>query len=188
MDEVDRMIEQVPGGHGWERMDRPVIRTRSLSFWFGAEENRKQVLFDVNLEVWPGELIIMTGPSGSGKTTLLTLIGALRSVQTGYLEVLGHQMRGMNNLQRAELRRQIGFIFQAHNLFESLTAFQNVRMALEVQERPAEEMRTAVTQILNQLGLGQRIHYKPQSLSGGPAAAGRDRTGAGGQPPPGFGR
>ena len=93
---------------------------------------RKQVLFDNHLEVARGEIVILTGPSGSGKTTLLTLIGALRTVQEGSLEVLGNQLRGAAMPDLVRVRRQLGFIFQAHNLFESLTAFQNVRMAAEL--------------------------------------------------------
>jgi putative ABC transport system ATP-binding protein len=69
--------------------ERPSIQATALQHFFGSGELRKQVLFDNNLTVYPGEIIIMTGPSGSGKTTLLTLIGALRSVQQGELCVLG---------------------------------------------------------------------------------------------------
>ena len=147
--------------------EKPVIRLRQLNHFFGEGELRKQVLFDNNLEVSQGEIVIMTGPSGSGKTTLLTLIGALRTVQEGSLEVLGHQLRGADFSQQVAVRRELGFIFQAHNLFQSLTAFQNVRMALELFSSPAEKAGPAITELLTVLGLGQRIHYKPNSLSSG---------------------
>ena len=75
---------------------RAALRARGLNHYFGEGELRKQVLFDNNLEVARGEIVIMTGPSGSGKTTLLTLIGGLRTVQEGSLEVLGHQLRDAN--------------------------------------------------------------------------------------------
>jgi putative ABC transport system ATP-binding protein len=147
--------------------DAPVIRIRQVQHMFGAGEARKQVLYDINLEVMPGEIVIMTGPSGSGKTTLLTLIGALRTVQAGSLQVLGYELAGLLHKQLVAIRRNIGFIFQAHNLFDSLTAYQNVKMGLEVHRYNAHEMRTRVTAILTTLGLAHRMHAKPQALSGG---------------------
>jgi putative ABC transport system ATP-binding protein len=119
------------------------------------------------LEVSPGEIVIMTGPSGSGKTTLLTLIGTLRKVQEGSAEVLDRQLLGASPAELVAARRKIGFIFQAHNLFESLTAFQNVRMALELFASDQHDAKGRITELLTTLGLGHRIHYKPESLSGG---------------------
>ncbi|MCD4727597.1 MAG: ATP-binding cassette domain-containing protein [Pirellulales bacterium] len=143
------------------------VRVADVQHSFGEGELKKQVLFDNRLEVARGEIVIMTGPSGSGKTTLLTLIGTLRTVQEGSLEVLGRELRGASPDELIALRRELGFIFQAHNLFESLTARQNVKMALELF--PAEGRRSddLSAEILTRLGLGQRISYKPGSLSGG---------------------
>jgi putative ABC transport system ATP-binding protein len=143
------------------------IRARKLNFYYGEGELRKQVLYENNLDVMPGEIVIMTGPSGSGKTTLLTLIGGLRTAKEGSLLVLGKEMVGASPGQIVKLRRQIGFIFQAHNLFESLTAYQNVKMALELFDFNQREMRTRIVDTLTRLGLEHRIHYKPDSLSGG---------------------
>ncbi len=145
----------------------PAIRIRNVNYYFGEGDLRKQVLFDNNLEIAPGEIVIMTGPSGSGKTTLLTLIGALRTVQEGSVEVLGHQLRGAGMGKLVSVRRELGFIFQAHNLFQSLTAFRNVRMAAELFSFTAEQAGKRITELLSILGLEQRIHYKPDSLSGG---------------------
>lgn len=145
----------------------PCIRARGLNYYYGDGELRKQVLFENNLDVTPGEIVIMTGPSGSGKTTLLTLIGGLRAAKEGSLEVLGREMVGASAADLVQLRRQIGFIFQAHNLFESLTAFQNVKMALELFPFSQQEMKSRISEMLTRLGLGHRIHYKPDSLSGG---------------------
>jgi putative ABC transport system ATP-binding protein len=116
-------------GLSWQT---PAVRIRNLQHFYGYGDLRRQVLFDNNLELFPGEIVVMTGPSGSGKTTLLTLIGTLRTVQEGSLKVLGQQLRGASPAELVAVRRKIGFIFQAHNLFASLTAFQNVRMALEL--------------------------------------------------------
>jgi putative ABC transport system ATP-binding protein len=145
----------------------PMVKIRGLNQHFGKGENRKQVLADNHLTLMPGELVIMTGPSGSGKTTILTLIGALRTVQEGSVQVMGHELSGLTPRQLTEVRRSIGFIFQAHNLFDSLTAFQNVKMALELQKYTQEEMTRLATEMLTRLGLGHRIHYKPRALSGG---------------------
>lgn len=134
---------------------------------FGEGEFRSQVLFDNTLMVTPGQLVIMTGPSGSGKTTFLTLIGALRSVQEGSLIVLGRDMSGLDQAGLARVRREIGFIFQLHNLFESLTALENVMMATHVLGLPPEKGRERGIELLKRLGLGHRIDYKPRTLSGG---------------------
>lgn len=142
------------------------VQIRNLNYYFGQGDLRKQVLFDINLDLPKGQIVIMTGPSGSGKTTLLTLIGALRSLQDGSLQVLGEELVGLSSRRLVEVRRNIGFIFQAHNLFESLTASQNVEMAVELVGR-YHSKRDQSVDILSQVGLGHRVDYKPHSLSGG---------------------
>jgi putative ABC transport system ATP-binding protein len=148
---------------------QPAVSAAWLKHYFGAGELRKQVLFDNNIEIYPGEIIIMTGPSGSGKTTLLTLIGTLRRVQEGELRVLNRPLHAVSHAELMELRREIGFIFQAHNLFDSLTAVQNVRMALEVAEpggTKAEHTSRSIA-MLEAVGLGARTKHRPKQLSGG---------------------
>jgi putative ABC transport system ATP-binding protein len=142
------------------------VQIRNLNYYFGRGELRKQVLYDINLDLPRGQVVIMTGPSGSGKTTLLTLIGALRSAQEGSLQVLNQEIIGMGNRKLVAVRRNIGFIFQAHNLFESLTATQNVEMAVELKGG-FRSKRTQSVEILTQVGLENRADYKPDSLSGG---------------------
>ena len=146
---------------------RPAIQVQGLNHYYGEGELRKQVLFENELTIAEGELVIMTGPSGSGKTTLLTLIGTLRRCQEGSLKVLGREFLGASKEELVKARRDIGFIFQAHNLFASLTAFQNVRMGMELFGISDEEMTQRAEYLLTRLGLGDRIHYKPRSLSGG---------------------
>jgi putative ABC transport system ATP-binding protein len=143
------------------------VKVGHLNHYFGEGELRKQALYHNNLEVRRGEIVIMTGPSGSGKTTLLTLVGTLRTVQEGSLKVLGHELNGATNDAIVRLRQELGFIFQAHNLFESLTAYQNVNMAAELQGMDRKLADERITYLLTRLGLGHRIHYKPKSLSGG---------------------
>ena len=142
------------------------IQVRDLNYFFGRGDLLKQVLYTIRLDLSPGQIVIMTGPSGSGKTTLLTLIGALRSAQEGSLRVLGQELVGLGNRQLVEIRRNIGFIFQAHNLFESLTAAQNVEMAVELTGNFRGKRKQAVD-ILGQVGLAERADYKPAQLSGG---------------------
>ncbi|MBW4677073.1 MAG: ATP-binding cassette domain-containing protein [Desmonostoc geniculatum HA4340-LM1] len=142
------------------------VQIRNLNYYFGQGELRTQVLHNINLDVPQGQIVIMTGPSGSGKTTLLSLIGALRSASEGSLKVLGWELVGLSNSHLVQVRRNIGFIFQSHNLFESLTASQNVEIAVELQKNWREKRKQAV-QILTQLGLPHRVSYKPNALSGG---------------------
>ncbi|HKD75300.1 MAG TPA: ATP-binding cassette domain-containing protein, partial [Ktedonobacterales bacterium] len=144
-----------------------VVRVDSVSHYYGEGDARNQVLFHNCLEIGAGQLAIMTGPSGSGKTTLLTLIGALRSLQEGSIEVLGHHLAGLGPAELVEIRRSIGFIFQMHNLFDSLSAYENVKMAMRLGGCPASAMRARGAAILSRLGLDHRIDYKPKELSGG---------------------
>jgi putative ABC transport system ATP-binding protein len=162
-------MSTAPGnGNLFPRSDEPpLVRIHNLSHFFGEGEARKQVLFDNHLEVMPGEIVIMTGPSGSGKTTLLTLMGGLRTIQAGTLEVLGHDLTQLGPSDLVDVRRNIGFIFQAHNLFASLTAFQNVCMSMQLHDWNAQAKHDRAVEILTLLGLGNRINYKPSSLSGG---------------------
>ena len=147
---------------------QPVISIHNLNHYFGQGQLRKQVLFDINLEINAGEIIIMTGPSGSGKTTLLTLVGGLRSAQSGSLKVLEQELCGANSAALVQARRRNGYIFQAHNLHGSLTALQNVKMGLELHEDISlQEMNQRSSKMLEQVGLGHRLNYYPADLSGG---------------------
>jgi len=147
----------------------PAIDVQGLNHHFGTGDATKQVLYENNLQVQPGEIVIMTGQSGSGKTTLLTLIGTLRRVQSGKLNVLGEPLHQATDDELVALRMRLGFIFQAHNLFSSLTALENVRMALELRPTAGtrESMNRRCEEILTAVGLGDRIHYRPRNLSGG---------------------
>lgn len=141
------------------------VEVRGVNHYFGEGEARNQVLFDNHLTIRPGEIVIMTGPSGSGKTTLLTLIGGLRTLQEGSIRVYGRELKGLTGPELVAARRDVGFIFQRHNLLEALTAYQNVRLALELHSQGEDRQR--IVAVLERLKLGHRLHYKPAQLSGG---------------------
>ncbi|MEM7721376.1 MAG: ATP-binding cassette domain-containing protein [Pseudomonadota bacterium] len=144
------------------------IQVNGLNHWFGTGDARKQAIWDVDLEIERGSLTILMGASGSGKTTLLTLIGCLRDVQDGSARLLDHELNGASEAVSVALRRRIGFIFQAHNLHESLTASENVLMGLQVNGTgDAGQQRKAAEHALTLFGLGDRLDYLPANLSGG---------------------
>ncbi|MFN6564454.1 MAG: DevA family ABC transporter ATP-binding protein [Nostoc sp. ChiSLP01] len=150
------------------KREEPVIAIKNLNHYYGKGALKKQILFDINLDIYAGEIIIMTGPSGSGKTTLLSLIGGLRSVQEGSLKFLGEEIFGVNQNKLVQMRRNIGYIFQAHNLLGFLTAKQNVQMAVELNDRVSQAEAIAKSEMmLRAVGLEERINYYPDNLSGG---------------------
>lgn len=149
-------------------MQQPVIAVENLNYYYGKGALEKQTLFDINLQIFAGEIVIMTGPSGSGKTTLLSLIGGLRSVQKGSLKFLDRELCGASEKQLVQFRREIGYIFQAHNLLQFLTARQNVQMSVELNKNVSkQEAISKSATMLKTVGLGDRLDYYPENLSGG---------------------
>ena len=144
------------------------ITVDGLNHSFGAGALKKQVLFDITTEIPAGEIVIVTGPSGSGKTTLLTIVGALRSAQEGSVRVLGEELCAAKPATLERVRRQIGFIFQQHNLLDALTARQNVELGLRVNTGTrGAELRRRASERLEAVGLGQHMDKRPGQLSGG---------------------
>jgi putative ABC transport system ATP-binding protein len=144
------------------------IDVQGLNHSFGKGELKKQVLFDVSVEIQEGEIVIVTGPSGSGKTTMLTLVGALRSAQEGSVKILGEELLNAKPGALEKVRQQIGFIFQQHNLLGALSAVQNVELGIRASGRyPRSEYRERAKNMLDAVGLGERILHKPHQLSGG---------------------
>jgi putative ABC transport system ATP-binding protein len=145
-----------------------IIAAEHVSHSFGTGALRRQILFDVSTTIHRGEMVILTGPSGSGKTTLLTLMGALRSAQAGSLTVLGQELRGAGERQLVEARKNIGYIFQTHNLLDFLTACQNVERSLALHpDVPKKERRARSIDMLSAVGLGVQADSYPDELSGG---------------------
>jgi putative ABC transport system ATP-binding protein len=147
---------------------QPVISLQNVNHWFGSGDSRKHALKDITLDIYPGQIVICTGPSGSGKTTLLTMLGGLRSCQDGSLKILGQELNGASKEQLADLRLNVGFIFQAHNLMMFLNARRNVRLSLELHDRfYNQNMDQLSTAMLEKVGLGDRVETMPANLSGG---------------------
>lgn len=145
-----------------------VMEVKALNFSFGSGELKLDVLKNIELTIHPGEIVIMTGPSGSGKTTLLTIIGALRAAAKGSVKLFGQELVGADETVLEATRLNIGYIFQQHNLLKSLTALQNVCMSLELRPGFTEADRNQrAAAMLTEVGLGERLHFKPDKLSGG---------------------
>lgn len=147
---------------------QPFIAIQDLCHAFGRGELRKEVLQGVSIDFYPGEVVIIMGPSGSGKTTLLTLAGALRTVQQGSVRVAGIELHNAKPADIMTVRRRIGFIFQAHNLIASLTACENVQLALVVDPTATADIsRKKALGYLEMVGLAEHADKRPDELSGG---------------------
>ena len=144
-----------------------LVHARDLTKVYRTGDVEVHALRGVTLDVPAGDFLAIVGPSGSGKTTLLNLAGALDSVTSGELMVLGRSMADMGRRARADLRlRSLGFVFQAYNLVPVLTARENVEFVLELQGVGRE--RTARSgEVLDELGLGELADRRPLEMSGG---------------------
>jgi putative ABC transport system ATP-binding protein len=146
----------------------PIIAVRDLEHSYGKGKLRRQTLEGINVEIQAGEIVILTGPSGSGKTTLLTLMGALRSAQSGSLQIMNTELVGASAAVMQAVRRQIGYIFQSHNLLDSLNVTQNVAMSLHLhREFSRKQARVLAEEMLDAVGLDDQKSKYPDELSGG---------------------
>jgi putative ABC transport system ATP-binding protein len=126
-----------------------------------------QALRGVNLKVESGEFLAVLGPSGSGKSTLLNLIGALDKPTEGKLLIDGVDVSTLNDNQLADLRLRIGFVFQFFNLIPRFTARDNVELSMSIEGKSKAERRKHAEELLETVGLKDRINHKPAELSGG---------------------
>jgi len=146
----------------------PMIEVRDLTKTYGTGEAAIRALDRVDLDVQAGELVLLTGPSGSGKTTLLSIIGGILQATSGSVRLRGGELVGLPQKMLPRLRRDnIGFIFQAFNLFPTLTALQNVTLALDLKGIRGRLARQRANELLADVGLAEKINTYPADLSGG---------------------
>ena len=141
-----------------------MIRMNSVGLKY---DRGPEVLRDVNLHLTPGSFYFLTGPSGAGKTSLLRLMLLSLQPSRGTVELFGQDVTRLNTARRAQLRRRIGIVFQDFRLLDHLTTWENVALPLRVAGRDAEEYSDDVTDLLQWVGLGDRMHAAPSVLSGG---------------------
>ena len=141
-----------------------MIRVKDIHKSFGSLE----VLKGVDLEIQKGEIVSIIGKSGAGKTTLLQIIGTLDKANSGKVEINGVDVSGLSEKELAEFRnKHIGFIFQFHQLLPEFNALENVMMPAMIGRMDWKEAEKRATELLSDLGLGERLTHKPNELSGG---------------------
>lgn len=146
--------------HHFVEGEHPVIRIEHL----GKTFIDTPVLRDVNLAVWPGEVVVVLGPSGSGKSTMLRCINLLETPTAGHILINDHEITGVGEKQKQKVRRNLGMVFQSFNLFPHLTALENVMIAQrKVLGKSKEEAEVKAREQLDAVGLADRANYKPLS-------------------------
>ena len=149
---------------------RPGVVARALSKHYGEGNTYVQALQDASFEIQSGEVVALLGPSGSGKSTVLTILGLINQPNSGWLEIGGQEVLrdgrlvGNTNLIR---RRQLGFVFQRSNLIPFLTAAENVRLVLDLDDVPGREAKRRTRAMMEALGVWDRADHLPAQLSGG---------------------
>jgi putative ABC transport system ATP-binding protein len=145
-----------------------ILSVHGLHVTMGTGETSVRALSDVSLSFPVGAVTLIMGPSGSGKTTLLAVLGCLLKPQVGSVMVNGTDVAAAGEEERTRIRRdQIGFIFQSFRLFKALTAVENAMLAMEISGKKGPEVRAQAERILENLGLSEKRHLKPDQLSGG---------------------
>ncbi len=149
-------------------MTQTMIEATEIAMALGEGAARVEALKGINLSLKGGELTLLMGPSGSGKTTLLSVLGCMLSPTGGTVEIRGRSTTGLNAEQLAEVRREnVGFVFQSYHLFPTLTAAENVRLALDVRGDRSPQAREKANKALATVGLAHKANAFPRALSGG---------------------
>jgi putative ABC transport system ATP-binding protein len=144
------------------------LSVNNVSLTFGAGAGRTQALKDVSVAFEPRKLSLVMGHSGSGKTTLLSVLGCLTTPDSGEVHLMGRAVTGLPESEKVKLRRQhIGYVFQAFRLFRSLSAVENVMVAMEISGADKREARARAGRALDAVGLAHKRRLRPDELSGG---------------------
>ena len=162
----DRSIQPQPNGR--ESNDGVVLDVRGLTKVFESGPAPVRAVDSVDLTVRKGEIVLIVGPSGAGKTTLLTLIGGVLRPTSGTVRINGYEITSMKERELPQMRRHlVGFVFQSFSLLESLSALENVEVALNFAAVTGKAARERATRLLVDLGMEHRLQFKPRALSGG---------------------
>ena len=147
---------------------KPVLEAVDIVKDLGEGAAMVRAVKGVSLSLVPGELTLLMGPSGSGKTTLLSILGCIMAPTSGTVMINGQSTAGLSPEQLAKIRRDhLGFIFQSYNLFPTLNAIENVRIALDVRGVTGFDATSRAEEVLRDVGLGHRLMNYPGNLSGG---------------------
>ena len=156
-------IEKTPPANG-----RPIIEMAGIRKVYDTGKVKVEALKGIDLKIEKGEFVAIVGPSGSGKSTLMNLVGCLDTPTGGDYFIGGEKVAGLTRDQLADVRnRRVGFVFQAFNLLPQISAFENVEMPLVFGGVPPKVRRAKVAELLDRVGLGDRMDHKPTELSGG---------------------
>ena len=145
-----------------------IIELMDVRRTYGQGAGAVQALKGITLSIEAGSLTAIVGPSGSGKSTLLNLLGALDTPSSGKVTVAGHDLSRLDDDGRTKLRRdKIGFVFQFFNLLPTLSAIENVLLPAKLAGRSGKQLEARASELLTRVGLGGRLHHRPDQLSGG---------------------
>jgi putative ABC transport system ATP-binding protein len=149
-------------------MENLAVKTSAVFKGFGSGEARTEVLKDVSFEARMGELLMLVGPSGCGKTTLLSVLAGTLGVDRGEVEVFNSPLHRLDKKAVTQFRAgHIGFIFQQYNLIPTLNCMENVSVPLRIRGAKAAVAEKKAAEMLETVGLGKRMHHRPNMLSGG---------------------
>jgi len=149
-------------------MNSIAVKTNTVCKGFGEGESRTEVLKEVNFEARMGELLMLVGPSGCGKTTLLSVIAGTLGVDRGEVEVFDSPLHRLDKGAVTKFRAEhIGFIFQQYNLIPTLNCIENISVPLRIRGAKAAVAEKKAAEMLETVGLGKRMHHRPNMLSGG---------------------
>ncbi len=149
-------------------MNQPIIDMKAIGKTYDTGKIKVEALREIDLTVAPGEFVAVVGPSGSGKSTLMNLIGCLDTPTAGSYRLGGEDVSKLDRDQLADVRnRRVGFVFQGFNLLPQISAFENVEMPLVFGGVSVRERRERTAELLERVGLGDRMDHKPTELSGG---------------------
>ncbi len=145
-----------------------LVSCRNVTKVYGSGNAEVHALRGVDLDVYPGELTMLVGPSGCGKTTLLSVLAGILRPTGGTVDALGHDLTALSSWQRTAFRRDhVGFVFQQFNLLPALTAAENAAVPLVIQGQSKRKAVAAATELLEKMGMGDRVNSLPGKLSGG---------------------